>query len=188
MLANQLAIKYAQAMYELAAEKDMLDSVEQQLQLVEATIAGHEDMATLMYHPRVPGSVKKDTINKVFGNELAEFVRNFLFVVIDKRRETALPVIITEYVRLANEARNIVEAEVTTAKPLTGAEAQALSAKLSTVTGKNVIIKTAINANMLGGVIVKIGDKLIDGSVVRQLDMLKRALFKLEVTKIGVTD
>lgn len=59
MLTNQLALTYAQAIYEIATEKAALDTVEQQLKLVEATIAGHEDLATLMYHPLVPAPAKK---------------------------------------------------------------------------------------------------------------------------------
>ena len=171
MLTNKLAIKYAQAIYEIASEKAMLDKVEKQLKLVEATIAGHADLATLMYHPIVPAPAKKETINRVFAGDLDEFVKNFLLLLIDKRREPALPGIISEYIRLANEARNIAEAEVFTAKVLS-----AVPAKLSQVTGKNIVLKTSIDQELLGGLVVKIGDKLIDGSVARQLKALKAAL------------
>lgn len=188
MLANQLALKYAQAIYELAAEKNMLDKVDQELSMVENTIASHEELATLMYHPRVPAAAKKETITKLFGAEVADFVQKFLLLLVDKRREAALPAIVREFRNLANEARNIAEAEVTSAMPLSEKDSQALAAKLSAVTGKNMILKTKVDARILGGVIVKIGDKLIDGSVVRQLQMLKTALLKTEVTKIGVTN
>ncbi|SMC38321.1 F0F1 ATP synthase subunit delta [Sporomusa malonica] len=176
MLTNKLAIKYAQAIYEIASEKAMLDNVEKQLKLVEATIAGHADLATLMYHPIVPAPAKKETINRVFAGDLDGFVQNFLLLLIDKRREPALPAIISEYIRLANEARNIAEAEVFTAKELSAAQLEALAGKLSKVTGKNIVLKTSIDQELLGGVVVKIGDKLIDGSVARQLKALKAAL------------
>ena len=176
MLTNKLAIKYAQAIYEIASEKAMLDKVEKQLKLVEATIAGHADLATLMYHPIVPAPAKKETINRVFAGDLDEFVKNFLLLLIDKRREPALPGIISEYIRLANEARNIAEAEVFTAKELSAVQLEALAAKLSQVTGKNIVLKTSIDQELLGGLVVKIGDKLIDGSVARQLKALKAAL------------
>lgn len=188
MLANQLALKYAQAVFELAQEKDMLDEVQQQLTMVESTISGHNELATLLYHPRVPAQAKKETISKLFGTEIVEFLHKFLMLLVDKRRETLLPAIVEEYVKIANQARNIDEAEVTTAMPLTEAEKAALVAKLSAVTGKNIILKTAVNAKLLGGVVVKIGDKLVDGSVARQLQTLKMALLKTEVTKIGVTN
>lgn len=187
MLTSQLASRYAQALYELAAEKKALDEVEKQLAVVEEALAASPDLATLLYHPQVPVAAKKETVTKVFGSELTDYVRNFLLLLIDKRRETALLPIIREYRVLANQARNILEAEVTTAMPLDAAEQQGLVAKLSAVTGKNVVVKTNVDRCLLGGVVVKIGDKLIDGSVVRQLKALQAALLKTEVTKIGVT-
>jgi F-type H+-transporting ATPase subunit delta len=188
MLTNQLATKYAQAMYELAAEKNMLDQVESELKLVESTIDTYSDLATLIYHPRVLVQAKKETIRKIFSQEIADFVLKFLMLLVDKRRETALPTIIREYIRLANEARNIVEAEVTTALPLDCNQQIALSNKLGLVTGKTIVIKAKIDKTIIGGVVVKIGDKLIDGSVARQLELLKNALLNTEVTGNGVTD
>lgn len=176
MLTNKLALKYAQAVYEIANEKAMLDVVEKQLKLVQATIAGHDDLATLMYHPLVPAPAKKETINRIFAGDLDGFVQNFLLLLIDKRREPALPAIISEYIRLANEARNIAEAEVFTAKELSAEQLEALAAKLSKVTGKNIVLKTTLDQTLIGGIIVKIGDKLIDGSVERQLKVMKAAL------------
>lgn len=187
MLTSRLASRYAQAIYELAAEQQALDSVEEQLVLIEQTLDGSADLATLLFHPQVSVEAKKDTIDKVFGTQLTKHVRNFLLLLVDKRRETALPGIIKEYRILANQARNITEAEVTSAMPLAENERAALIAKLSAVTGKSIILKTNVDQRILGGVIVKIGDKLIDGSVSRQLASLQAALLKTEVTKIGVT-
>jgi F-type H+-transporting ATPase subunit delta len=187
MLSSQLASRYAQAIYELAAEQQELDAVEEQLSLVEKTLSSVPELGSLLYHPQVPVAAKKDTIAKVFGQQLSVHVRNFLMVLIDKRRETALPAIVKEFKVLANAARNITEAEITTAMPLSDSERQALSAKLSAVTGKRVTLLAKVDQRIVGGVIVKIGDKLIDGSVVRQLATLEAALLKTEVTKIGVT-
>ncbi len=188
MLANQLASKYAQAIYELAAEKNMLDKVGEQLLLVESTISSHSDLATLLYHPQILPAAKKETITKIFSQDLDDFVHKFLLLLVDKRRETILPDIIQEYVMLANETRNIAEAEVTTAMPLAEDEYTALRNKLSQVTGKNMVLKTRVDERILGGVIVKIGDKLIDGSIVRQIQRMQTALLSSEVTKIGVTN
>lgn len=188
MLTNQLALKYAQAIYELSAEKKLLDQVEAQLRLVESTIDTHSDLATLIYHPRVLAKAKKETIKKIFSADVADFVLKFLMLLIDKRRETILPGIIREFVKLANIARDIVEAEVTTAVPLDQDQQSALMTKLGIVTGKTIILKMQINKAIIGGVVVKIGDKLIDGSIARQLETLKHALLNNEVTGIEVTD
>ena len=188
MLANQLATKYAQAIYELAAEGNLLDQVEMELKLVESTIETYSDLSTLIYHPRVLPKTKKETMSKIFAQDVSDSVLKFLMLLVDKRRETALPDIISEYVKLANEARNIVEAQVTTAMPLDIDQQTALINKLGLVTGKGIVLKTKIDKTIIGGVIVQIGDKLIDGSIARQLQMLKNTLLNTEVTGIEVTD
>ncbi|MEN6412124.1 MAG: F0F1 ATP synthase subunit delta [Veillonellales bacterium] len=176
MLVEQLAQKYAQAVYELAAENNLLEQVETELQMVGETIEDNPDLAIFLYHPQVLAAAKKETVSRIFKQELSEMVHTFLLLLIDKRREAILPAIVREYCNLSNAARNIAEAEVTTAKPLSDAEHAALADKLSAVTGKNMVLKTSIDPRLLGGVIVKMGDKLIDGSVVRQLEMLKTTL------------
>ena len=178
MLTNQLAATYAQAIYEIADSKNMLDEVEQQLATVAETIKSHEDLSMLMYHPMVPAQVKKDTLSQIFAEGLTDYVRNFLMLLVDKRRETALPSITKEFVRLANEKRNIAEAEVITAMPLTAEQESALKAKLSAVTGKNIILKPQVDKEIVGGVIVRIGNKLIDGSVTGRIAALRTALLK----------
>lgn len=188
MLANQLATKYAQAIFELAAEKELLDQVEAELIMVESQINAHSDLATLIYHPRVLPQAKKETLSKIFGQDTLDFVLKFLMLLVDKRRETSLPAIICEYVKLANGARNIALAQVTTAMPLGAEQEAALISKLSLVTGKKIVLQTQIDKAIIGGVIVKIGDKLIDGSVASQLETLKNALLNTEVTGIEVTD
>ncbi|MDU4960896.1 MAG: ATP synthase F1 subunit delta [Sporomusaceae bacterium] len=187
MLNNQLASKYAQALCLLAQEKGVLAEAGRQLALVVETAASNPDFGGLLYHPLIPTAAKKETIEKVFDGELMVIVKNFLFVVIDKRRETALPAILQAYTDFANESQNILPAEVTTAAPLTGAQEAALAEKLGVMTGKTVVITQRIDARLLGGVVVKIGDKLIDGSVARQLKTLQAALLRTPLTKIGVT-
>lgn len=187
MLSNQLATKYAQALCELTEEKGILDDAEQQLGMVVSLTEQNSDLHTLLYHPLVPGAAKKETIARLFGSELHAIVLNFLLLLVDKHREAALPAILREYTSLANEIRNIVIADVTTALPLAAKQEQALAAKLSAITGKTVRVQQHVDTRLLGGVVVKIGDKLIDGSVARQLTMLKAALTKIPLTKIGVT-
>ena len=187
MLNSQLAAKYAEALFELAKENKMIDKIEQELFVIKEAFDNHQDMRELIYHPRVPNEAKKDTIHKVFGAELSTYVKHFVLLLIDKRRETALMGIIRAYVVLANEARNIIEANVITAKLMSDEQRQKLTQKLVKLTGNKVLLQEAVDPGIIGGVIVKIGDKLIDGSVRHQLKSLHNTILKTEVTKIGVT-
>lgn len=187
-MLNELAGKYAQAIFELAQEKNQLSEVEAQLKQVLAAIEQHGDLKVFMVHPRVPAAAKKNLVKSLFTEQISDYVLNFLLLVIDRRRESLLKEMVDRYVALANATRNIVVAQVTTACDLSAEQSSALQQKLSAVTGKTVTMEVAVNPAILGGLIVKLGDKLIDGSVARQLTVLKQVLLNNEVTKIGVTN
>mgnify|MGYP000259150062 CR=1 FL=1 len=188
MLAKQLAVRYAEALVQLAQEHDMLAKLEPELKLVQAGIDGHQDLATWFYHPTVPARAKKETIMKIFGEEVSGLVLNFVLLLIDKGRERLFPAIVEESIRLANAARNIIEAKVTAAIELGQAEQQALIAKLSALTGKNIVLRINVDPQIIAGLVVRIGDRVIDGSVVNRLASMKAALLKTHATKIGVTE
>jgi F-type H+-transporting ATPase subunit delta len=188
MLADLLALRYAEALVQLAQEHDALAAVESELKLVSAGLAEHRDLAEMFYHPTVPSQAKKETIKQVFGAEVSEIVLHFLLLLIDKGRETVLSAVVKESIRLINAARNIVEAEVTAAIELGEAEQQKLIAKLSALTGKSIVLRINVDPQIIGGVIVRIGDKLIDGSVASRLASMQAALLNTQATKIGVTE
>lgn len=187
-MLNELAGKYAQAILELAQEKGQLGEVEEQLKQVVEAIEKNSELKVFMNHPRVPAAAKKSMASNLFTAQINDYVLNFLLLVLDRRREALLKQMVEQYTALANEIRNIVVAEVTTAQALSNEQLQALQNKLAQVTGKSVTLQVVVDPAILGGLIVKIGDKLIDGSVSRQLAVLKTVLLSNEVTKIGVTN
>lgn len=112
----------------------------------------------------------------------------FLLQLVEKHREASLPAILREYVELAKEKKsNLIMADVTTALPLTESQEQALADKLSAMTGKAIKIRQHVDSSILGGVVVRVGDKLLDGSVSHQLSVLKADLLKIPLMKVGVT-
>lgn len=113
---------------------------------------------------------------------------NFLLQLVEKHREASLPAILREYVELAKEKKsNLIMADVTTALPLTASQEQALADKLAAMTGKAIKIRQHVDSSILGGVVVRVGDKLLDGSVSHQLSVLKADLLKIPLMKVGVT-
>ena len=119
-------------------------------------------------------------------NFLAE--AKFLLELAEKHREGALPAILREYVELAKEdKRNLLMADVTTALPLTASQEQALAEKLTAMTGKTIKIRQHVDSEILGGIVVRVGDKLLDGSLSHQLSVLQADLLKTPLKKVGVT-
>ncbi len=120
-------------------------------------------------------------------NLLAE--AKFLLQLAEKHRDADLPAILREYVELAKEDKsNLIMADVTTALPLTAGQEQALAEKLAAMTGKTIKIRQHVDSGILGGIVVRVGDKLLDGSLSHQLSVLQADLLKTPLVKVGVTD
>lgn len=176
MLITQLAKRYATALFEVALEEKQLDAFGAQLADLYEAISDHPELEQFINNPRVKKEVKKELVQKLFEKQLSPIVYNFLRLLIDKRRENILQGVLAEYKNLANAAQNIVPAEVTVARPLARPQEAKLIEKLEAITGKSVVIETKVDQSIMGGVIVRIGDKLIDGSVACQLKTLQKQL------------
>lgn len=112
----------------------------------------------------------------------------FLLQLAEKHRDADLPAILREYVELAKEDKtNLLMADVTTALPLTAGQEQALAEKLAAMTGRTIKIRQHVDSGILGGIVVRVGDKLLDGSLSHQLSVLQADLLKTPLTKVGVT-
>lgn len=185
MLENEAAPKYARALFELGERDGKLDVFSDQLKTLVSTLNSHPELRQFMFHPQVKAEVKKDTIQKVFGQDVEKMILNMLMLLVDRRRISGINTVWDEFRRLVNVAHNLEEAEVTTAVSLSKEAETALQQKLSKLTGKNIILHNKVNPLILGGVVVRIGDKLIDGSVVRQLGDLRRVLTSSKLTRLG---
>jgi len=154
--------------------------------MVAGVVKEYEDVRKILDHPRVTAAQKNELLSSLFGGRVSQVVENFLALLVDRRREVFLLDIIDEYVNIANRARNIVEAKVTSAVELTGEEKEKLTGTLRRITGKEVRPTYAVDAALLGGVVVRIGDRILDGSVRNYLASLGESLRQIEVREIGV--
>ena len=105
---------------------------------------------------------------------------HFLLLLVDKHRFVLFPAIVDEYRALSNEARGILIADVTTVAPASKKQQKAIADRLEEITGKKVEIRLHEDKSLIGGVVVKIGDRRIDGSVAGRLEMMKRKLLANE--------
>ncbi len=188
MLTRQLASKYARAFFETATEEKKLTEYGKQLLDVTKFLYSQDDLKDFLQNPLLQVKAKKEVLQKILPKKFRSgHVHNFLFLLLDKRRESLLPEICRQYMDLVRKAQNVVQAEVTVAYELGSAQEKNLAAKLSQKTGKTVVITKKIDKSILGGVIVKMGDKCIDGSVRRQMQSLKAQLLGTGA-EIGVTE
>ena len=169
--------RYASALYELASESGVVSAVESDLEMLDAAIRGNGDLAAVIHNPQVN---RENTANIMVGVadtlQLSDLSKKFLGVLAKNRRVAVLPEIIRAFASIASAARGEVTAEVTSAHPLSDTQVDALQQKLKDREGRNVIIKTGVDPELLGGLVVTIGSKRIDSSIRTRLNSLAQAM------------
>lgn len=124
--------------------------------------------------PRIGADEKKQAVRSAFGGRVPELLLRFLLVVIEKRRQGLLRRIAEEYHALVDEARGRVRAEITLAAPADEVMEREIVASLERKLGKTVVPRFAVDPALLGGLLVRVGDQILDGSVRRRLHDLRR--------------
>ena len=176
MLNLQLALKYATAIFEIAKEEDKIVPYGEELAAVRNNLFQIPQARAFFQNPQIEAKAKKELITKCFKGELSKVVYNFLLLLIDKRRIGVFEAIEEEYRKLSNRERGILIADVVTAHGINRKQQEQLQKKLASITNKKIQLRLHEDENILGGVIVKIGDKRIDGSVAGRLVAMRQQL------------
>ena len=176
MRASALARRYAGALFETARDANLIDQVESDLGLLTYTLESTPRLKEALTHPLIPAKRKKDIVADLLRDRVQDVTLHFVCLLIDKRRSEVLEDVEQEYVRLANEYQNVQPVMVTSAIPLTPEEAAALRKKLEESTGKTIEPQFSEDPDIIGGLVIQIGDTVIDGSVRGYLQSLRERL------------
>lgn len=174
MQRDPAAKRYAQAAFELARDRNELDAWEPAMQSFGEAAASPEALAFLGDR-RVAGEAKVSFLTRVAG-DVPPLAGNLVKLLESKRRLTLLPQIAESFQTLVDDHRGIAHAQVLTAVAMSDDERQAVARRLSELTGKQVQIETHVAPEILGGLVARIGDRLIDGSAKTKLLALKREM------------
>lgn len=173
---KRLARRYAQALGMLAGERGLLDRVETDLETVQQFLDASPELRYFLYNEQIPAKQRCDFLRTAFQDVLCDVTLHFLFLVIHKHRVRYLEDMIDAYVEYANERRGILVVRVTTAKELDEMMTRQLQEGLGKVLDAEVRLRTFTDPALLGGVIVRVGDLLIDGSAMSRLVRLGNTL------------
>ncbi len=165
MLKGAIGERYAEALYDLAKDLGKVEEMERELTVIKDIVGKDRDLQKILYHPRITAEEKKELLTTLFKGKITNVTFSFLQLLVDKQREQYLGDIVDAFVFKANEDRNILTAEISSAVQLSNAEKANLKKVLAKVTGKDMATQFAIDPDLLGGVVVKIGDRVIDGSL-----------------------
>jgi F-type H+-transporting ATPase subunit delta len=171
-----IARNYAAALFQLAEREGTLEQYANAIDWVARLLDENADFRTFLETPRVPAAEKKKVLRRTFGDAIPPRVLNFLLLTIDKRRQRLLREIARAYHQLVDERLNRVRVEVTVARPQEQQVEARLTDALSKLLGKTAVPSLRVKPEILGGVVVRAGDRIYDGSLRRRLDRMRRQL------------
>lgn len=173
---SSVARRYAQAMFTVADRQKRAVILRNELQSVVDALGQTPQMKAILDQPLLTEERKKAAIDTMFGKTFSKDTIGFLKLLVDKRRIDLLPEVNEEFSRLVRTQQNIEFATAISAVPLTPQETQALERTLEARTGKDIELKTEVDPALMGGVLVRIGDTVLDGSVRGNLERLREHL------------
>jgi F-type H+-transporting ATPase subunit delta len=178
MTLSAVATRYANALADvITAGGAALAGVPGELRSFETALNASQELQNALITPAVPASRKRAVVSRVADVlQLSKISRNFLFVLIDKRRITSLSAILNSFELILDERMGFARADVASAREMSEPQRAALSAELARLTGKQIRMHFTVDGALIGGVVARIGSTVYDGSVRGQLETLERRL------------
>lgn len=175
-MINVIADRYAQALFEVGEETQATSELYQELKQLVVILNENKDLYNFLKSPLIGREDKKNVMKNIFENQLSDNMNNFLKIVIDKDRISTIEHIKKSYKSLLNDKNNILEGTAITVVKLTEKEIKDLENNLSKRYNKNVTLNNIVDETILGGVLVKLGNEEIDGTVKTRLAKIKNQL------------
>ncbi len=176
MRDRRLATRYAGALLAAAKRAGVQGAVAEAYAAVREVVAAHPPLVTFLEGPQVPEDEKKQLLASVFGARVEPMLLNFFHLLVDKNRIELLDDIGAELARLHEADQGLQRALVTTAVALPGDLEAQLKGRLEALTGARVVLEKRIDHDVIGGVCVTMGDRILDGTVRSHLDRLSERL------------
>ena len=175
MAKTASARRYAQAVFQIALERDALDTWAEDLRVL-ATGLENREFADLLDAPQVPAATKVRMITEVLGDSVDGLARNLLAVLAGRSLAHLLPDVVDEFGRLVDEHNGIARGDVVSAVQLTEGQAEKVNQVLSDIVGRPLRLTSSVDPAIVGGVVARVGDRVIDGSVRTTLREMRREL------------
>jgi F-type H+-transporting ATPase subunit delta len=176
MSNSMVAKRYALALLQIAKETQLLTVIEEDLRVVKEVIEYNPELTAILKSANLSIDIKKGILSTAFAS-VNGYVLNTLLILIDRHREDEIIDMVDEFVDLANIEIGVAEAQVYSIRALTAVERDLLSATFAEKIGKKSLrIENIVDTSLLGGVRLKIGNRIYDGSLSGKLERLQRKL------------
>jgi F-type H+-transporting ATPase subunit delta len=177
VVSEKLARRYATAVFSLAKERAEIDAVGDDLETIAKALDGDATARAFFVAPIIDRTEKQRVVELAFGSKVNEVALHTVLLLVRKHREALLGALLVEYRKLQMAARGDEPLRITTARPLSAGELDAMTARLELLYRKKFEVTQIVDPNLIGGVRILMGDRRVDGSVSGRLEALARELF-----------
>ena len=181
MAGNNIARVYAAALFDVAREENIQEQIFEELEFAAELFSADEDFRLYMTSPSFSKDIKKNFIGKVFSGNLSEHIVNFIYVLIENGRQSELPRISAVFGDLMNELKGRMKVEIVSVSKLDSEILENIKHVLKNKFNKDIIVDEKTDESILGGVIIKTGDVVIDGSLFENLKKIRYNLLNSKV-------
>lgn len=164
---------YAEALLSLAEQRGQVDAVAAEVSALRQLLADNESLRRMLAAPSIGREARDAVLRRVLGPSFSSLVVNFLLVMSSKGRLPQLDAILAQFQAAMDERRGKIDVDVYVPARLDDAELEQMRLKVSDSLKKDARLKQVVDPSIIGGVVLRVGDKLIDGSVRRQLEVMK---------------
>lgn len=176
-MAKSVEGVYSEALFALAQEKGILAPMLEEAKALEEILKEHKELIAFVAHPRITREEKQDSLNAVFQGRLSEELLNLMRLLVDKERAGRLPDILEDFEEKARETLRIGLVRVRSAVALSEEQKKALEKKiLATTSFRSLEMECSVDPKLIGGMIVSIGDRVVDNTLATKLHSLEREL------------
>lgn len=169
-----VASRYAKSLLDLAQDQGQLDAVKKDLENVISVLKSNSELLAILKNPIIKGDKQRTILAAIFEGKINPIILSFFYILVNKGRAAILLDIAQEFVREYNEAKGIVKASVTSATALSEANLADLQKIITEEIKAEVVLKNIVDPSLIGGFMVRVGDRQIDASIAGKLNKLEK--------------
>ena len=176
MRTSDAAVAYARALFELATLSDSVDATDESMASLVSAVRGSMDLREALTSTGMSVEKKREVLREIFGETVTPEALAITTTVIERGQIPLLGDVAAAYSKVAEKERGILVADVTTAVPLTDALRASVTGKLSASLGRPVSLRERVNGGIVGGIVIRVAGRVLDGSVSSQLEGMRKVL------------
>lgn len=180
-MAKLVTKRYATALFDIAKEQGAMKSFEDQVTVMKEALAKEADFFTVLAHPSILQANKIQMVEEIFKGKVSEELVGLLVLIIKKGRQDLILEIFDEFLTMAKAHRGVMSAVVTSATALKDEQLAQIKTNLEKSTNKTIELEAVVDASLIGGMIIKVGDQVVDGSIRGKMNGLKTQLNNLRL-------